>query len=151
MADDDGSTRSGLRTRYVGMLVVGMLAALFVLIPATRPLALAFLWIAAPVVAFGSLFLVFRGDRELRSGRGIIFAMVCAAISTVVIPLGFLAVSPSLGESLSFLGFVAAAVAIMVATMAVTADVDRRSRDIPPAESFEKLEDVEQSDSPDAQ
>lgn len=140
MAEDDGTTRSGPRPQYVVMLVVGMLAALFVLIPATRPLALVALWIGGPVVAFGSLFMVFRGERELHSGRGIIFAMCCASVSTVAIPLGFLVAAPTLGESLSFLGFVAAAVAILVATLSVTSDVQGRSRDVPPAEAFEKLE-----------
>ncbi|MFC3960018.1 hypothetical protein [Halovivax cerinus] len=118
--------------RHVGVAVFAILVVLFALVEGTRPLAFALLWIAAPVVAFGSLLQVIRGSVTLRSGRGLIFSMWCAAVVTVTMPLGALVVERRLGEALTFLGFFAALVAIGFARLSVSESHDERGRDVPP-------------------
>lgn len=142
MTGNGEATQSVDRSQYVTLLVVGLVAVLFMLIPATRQLALGGLWIGAPAIAFGTLLNVFRGARDIRSGRGIIFAMVCAAVTVVAIPFGTLAQSSSFGKAFSLLGFVTGVMAILVSRLATSTDVDSESRDIPPAEEFDNVNEV---------
>lgn len=152
MAGDDGSALSGVTSQHVGLIAFGLVAVLFALLPATRSFVFAGLWLLAPVAAFGSLLQVLRGRSELRSGSGIIFAMICAGVAFVAIPVGSAIASPGVGEPVTFFGFLAAIVAVGFARLSVAEGGSNDERDIPPAEHFEPFApDVDEPPEADAE
>ncbi|WP_290813701.1 hypothetical protein [Halovivax sp.] len=140
MRGDERSTLSGLSSQHVALAAIGLLAVLFGVLPATRPLVFVAVWLLAPVAAFGSLVLVFRGRFELRSARGIVFAMICGAVAFVTIPLGYAIASPTIGEPVTFFGLLSAIVAVGFAKLSVSSGVSSGDRDVPAVESFPDLE-----------
>ena len=132
MSNTGSSDGSAMQTRHVVVLAFGILAVLFALIPQTRSLAFVLLWILAPIVTFGTLVQVVRGGVDLRSGRGLLFAMWCSAIAIAVIPLGILVDSPAVAEGLTFLGLFAAILGIGFAQLSVTPVSETGDREIPP-------------------
>lgn len=136
MAANDESVGRAIGSRHLALLVFALMVVLFSLIDGTRPIAIGLLWIVAPVAAFGTLLQVIRGSVSLRSGRGLIFSMWCAAVATIAIPLGALVVAPDIGSALSFLGFLSALLAAGFARLSVTAPIEV-SRELPPEHEFD--------------
>ncbi|AGB16082.1 hypothetical protein Halru_1474 [Halovivax ruber XH-70] len=135
MTANDESAGRAIGSRHLALLVFALMVVLFSLIDGTRPIAIGLLWIVAPVAAFGTLVQVIRGSVSLRSGRGLIFSMWCAAVATIAIPLGALVVDPDIGSALTFLGFLSALIAAGFARLSVTAPIVV-SRELPPEQEF---------------
>jgi len=135
MAANDESAGRAIGSRHLAILVFALMVVLFSLIDGTRPIAIGLLWIVAPVAAFGTLVQVIRGSVSLRSGRGLIFSMWCAAVATIAIPLGALVVDPDIGSALTFLGFLSALLAAGFSRLSVSAPIDV-SREVPPEQTF---------------
>ena len=135
MSDEPETGGGGVSATPATMAAFGIILVIFTVIPQTRPAALLVVWIAGPLVAFGSLVQVFRGTLGLRSTPTIIFALVCAVVGFVTIPLGFVVVSDSLAQVLQFGGFAAAIVAIVFARVAVYDDPTTTDRYVPPVDT----------------
>ena len=139
--DETGS--DGVSSGTMAMVALGLAFAIFVVVPATRPVVLVVLWVLAPVVAYGTLYQVFSGDVDLLSARSIFIALVCGMLAVALIPLGFLVVDETFADGLQFGGFVAALVAIGFARISVTDDVTPSGRYVPPLDPSEFVDEDE--------
>ena len=116
------------------MVAVGFVLLVFAVVPQTRTLALLVTWALAPIVAYGTLFQVFRGEIGLRSAGGIIFALVCGLLTLVAVPLGFVVVDRSLATGLHVFGVGAAVLAVGFARFSVEREPTSTDRHLPPVE-----------------
>ncbi|WP_247728520.1 hypothetical protein [Halovivax limisalsi] len=136
MAEGEPSSGSERSTRHVALFVFGVMATIFVLLPETRSATLVLLWLAAPLVAFGSLVQVIRGTHELRSGRGLIFAMACAVLAVGSLPLGVAIAASTLADVLWFFGLTTALVAVGIARLSVVERGPGTEREVPSPEEL---------------
>lgn len=137
MSSDDETTFDALSENYVVMVAFGLVLVVFAVIPQTRTVALLLLWLLGPGVAYGSLAQVLRGRNDIRSARGLVFALICGFLALVTVPLGFVVVSETLSQSLQFFGYVSAVVAIAFARASVTRKTAAEDRHVPPIDPDE--------------
>ncbi|WP_254862726.1 hypothetical protein [Halovivax gelatinilyticus] len=147
MSGDDSGARSNVSAGHIGLLVFTIVATIFALLSQTRPVVFAVLWIGAPVVAFGTLVRVFRGNDEIRSARGLLFAMICGVLTVAAIPLGFAIVAETIADAIALFGFITALLAIGIARLSVTEPHADGDRDIPTPEALAEYEPFEPADS----
>lgn len=127
----------GIADGRIALAAFGLVLVVFAIIPETRSLALVLLWLLGPAVAYGSIVQVMRGRLDVRSGRGIVFALVCGFFAFVTIFLEFVVVSEPLSQALTFFGLVSAIVAVAFTYVSVNERSPETDRDVPPIDPDE--------------